>query len=85
MKKIMEIYAVDNGIIFRKFSYSYKIFGGVDIETNEIPIKIGTAKEAFTVLAELFKDQIEITEKTLLHVESLDTETHVTLKIKDNK
>jgi hypothetical protein len=54
MKKIMEVYQVENGIMLKKYDHVYHLFSGTKVEENYDSFKIATKEEAIQFMLNFF-------------------------------
>ena len=68
MRKLMEVYAADNGLVLRNHKQVYHLFYTENKEDDQ-SFRITDSKEAFEFLARFFLEELGIDEKTV-HVQN---------------
>lgn len=84
MRKIMEVYEAENGIVIEKDKTVYHLFG-TDREKSTESVKIADAKEAFYFLANFFFDKLELEKREVQKFDTGEHIVHLHFTIKEGK
>jgi hypothetical protein len=70
MKKLMEVYGTEEGLIFKQIKKTYVLFCGIDREEDTQVVKPSTPMEAANLLIDFFEGELELSfEPTTQHSE----------------
>jgi hypothetical protein len=83
MKKIMEVYSAENGLILKSNQRTYHLLGGYTEEEKTDSIRIADTKEAFYFLASFFEDELGVSHVSTAHVDGMHASLEFKLNIKD--
>jgi hypothetical protein len=64
MKKLMEIYGTDNGLIIKKFSKVYHLFVGIENEEDIHDVKIADEVDAMNFMLDFFHKKLKLKEES---------------------
>lgn len=81
MKKLMEVYAVDNGLIISRPYKVYHLFCGVEQGEEKESVKIGDRVDAIKFMLDFF-DGLGLEERTIYSNDTIETVTAINLKLK---
>lgn len=82
MRKLMEVYEVDNGLLFKKNEKTYHLFGVSNNEVTE-SVRIADALDAFEFLANFFVDKFEINREEILRYDRFEKTIRLSFSIKE--
>ncbi len=82
MRKLMEIYEAENGLIIKKEKKTYHLFYSSTEEKTE-SIKITNTKEAFVFLTDFFADKLKIDKKEWITEDSFGHHIQYRLMLED--
>lgn len=82
MRKIMEVFAADNGLITKKQIKTYHLFS-TSVEEETESVSIATAKDAFIFLCNFFADTLKIDRRKRITATTMDEVIEFRLMLED--